>query len=83
MPVSPFAMPPKGRKAPRADVDKMRDQLSVYSEENVMKKIEERIDSNPELISKAIEVVQMLESAPTEVDPESVNQSLGRTESCC
>ncbi|CAE7773975.1 unnamed protein product, partial [Symbiodinium necroappetens] len=55
-------MPPKGRKAPRADVDKMRDQLSVYSEENVMKKVEERVDSNPELISKAIEVVQMLES---------------------
>ena len=78
--VAPFAMPPKGRKAPRADVDKMRDQLSVYSEENVMKKIEERIDSNPDLIAKAIEVVQMLESAPSEPDPDSVNQPLGQSQ---
>ena len=55
-------MPPKGRKAPRADVDKMRDQLAVYSEENTLKKIEERIDGNPEYIPKAIEVLQMLEA---------------------
>lgn len=68
--VVPAAMAPKGRKAPRADVDKMRESLAVYSEENTLKKIEERIDSNPEYIPKAIEVVQMLESEPSQSDPD-------------
>ena len=77
--VVPAAMAPKGRKAPRADVDKMRESLAVYSEENTLKKIEERIDSNPEYIPKAIEVVQMLESEPSQSDPDMVSQPPGNT----
>ena len=57
----------------------MRESLAVYSEENTLKKIEERIDSNPEYIPKAIEVVQMLESEPSQSDPDMVSQPPGNT----
>ncbi|CAE7446881.1 unnamed protein product [Symbiodinium sp. CCMP2592] len=55
-------MPPKGRKAPKTDVDKMRDQITDFSEQNTLSKIQERIEAHPEYIPKALEVVQMLES---------------------
>ncbi|CAE7220516.1 unnamed protein product [Symbiodinium sp. KB8] len=44
--------------------------LAVYSEENTFKKIEERVDGNPEYNPKAIQVVQMLESEPSQSDPD-------------